>query len=331
MDKNIAYYIIKGLVDKTISKESRIKVKRWLIANDDNEAKVSALEQLWHNTLGQSTSYEVDCALQLFRQNRDSYDIRRKRKTLFFKIIRYSVAALFLFIFGVAIWRQSAVYITQQSEMTECVAQQGTIRTIHLSDGTVVKLNAGSSLHYPKQFNTLGKTREVYLEGEAFFDVAKDKSFPFVVHVENLKVQVLGTVFNIKAYPGEEHIVTTLLSGRVRLSSTDSSLVLHPNEQVLYSRANGVMKKALVDGETYESWVDGDLNFDDQPLSEIVHGIERKYNVVFVLAPGVDPARRFNLRFKKDETIDEICTVVSRVAMDIDYRRHGNKIILYMK
>lgn len=148
-----------------------------------------------------------------------------------------------------------------------------------LSDGSKIWLNSDTKLRFPDRFN--GNQRVVYLEGEAYFEVAPNAKMPFIVTVRNMKVEVLGTKFDVKAYKEDRMIYTTLLSGCVETSNLQSgqSVILHPNEQCLFDATKQQMKKRFVDAATFIGWKDGRFIFENEPLEEIMKQLCRWYNV----------------------------------------------------
>jgi transmembrane sensor len=144
-----------------------------------------------------------------------------------------------------------------------------------LPDGTKVWLNAASTLRFPTRFT--GNTREVELDGEAYFEVAKNQEMPFFVNAQEMKVKVLGTHFNVMAYKDEPEIITTLLEGKVKLSSTTRNVLLAPGEQGLFSANNFKVKKA--DLNEAVAWKNGYFIFNGENLSAIMRKISRWYDV----------------------------------------------------
>lgn len=154
---------------------------------------------------------------------------------------------------------------------------------IALSDGTTVHLNAGSSMRYPVKFLN-GKKRQVFLEGEAFFDVSTDKEHPFIVSTPEMDVTVLGTEFNVTAYPEDTYINTVLVEGEVNLSNTsdkqsDTVVQLRPGHKAEWDTYSGKAKVEKVDTDVYTSWVSGRLVLKNLPFKNIVKKLERRYNV----------------------------------------------------
>lgn len=146
-----------------------------------------------------------------------------------------------------------------------------------LGDGTVVWLNAGSSLKYPTTFS--GRERNVELTGEAYFQVAKNKDRPFSVAVNGMKVEVLGTHFNIMAYDNENAIETTLLEGSVKLTKDRHSKMLIPNQQgILNNGASGFQVRS-VNTESVIAWKNGFFKFDNENIETIMRKVARWYDV----------------------------------------------------
>lgn len=148
--------------------------------------------------------------------------------------------------------------------------------TVTLSDGTTVLLNAGSQLIFPDEFGK--ENREVYLKGEAMFDVAHDKDHPFIVKTDYFETKVLGTKFNLRSYSKEDTHVT-LIEGKVTVSKESApELTLKPNEQVAID-PHGDLKKQTVDTYPYLEWQNGFFYFDNVALSQIMEELGRWYNV----------------------------------------------------
>lgn len=150
-----------------------------------------------------------------------------------------------------------------------------------LSDGTKVHLNAMTSLRFPVTFDN--GPREVELEGEAYFEVSKTGQ-PFIVSTHGMQVEVLGTTFNISAYPREEY-QTTLVNGSVKVNTeTGKSCILKPSQQATLSPGNNSIQVRMVDAEFYTSWVKGKINFKDQRLEDIMKILSRWYDMDVIYA-----------------------------------------------
>ncbi|MRX68511.1 FecR family protein [Flavobacterium resistens] len=155
---------------------------------------------------------------------------------------------------------------------------------LQLSDGTVVSLNSGTTLRYPEQFGING-TRNIYLTGEAFFEVAKDKSHPFIVHANQANIEVLGTKFNVSAYPENPTVNGTLLEGSIQMYEAvnpSNAILLVPNQMATWQNNSKKIVIKEVDPAFYAAWTKGELAFKDTPFSTIAKIIQRTYDVEII-------------------------------------------------
>jgi transmembrane sensor len=157
------------------------------------------------------------------------------------------------------------------------VIPRGQEKLVKLPDGTTVYMNAASTLTYPTAFT--GKERVVMLKGEAYFDVTKDPEHPFIVETKFGDVKVLGTAFDINAYDDLGKCYTTLVRGKVQLTTKDDiTVMLTPGQQAVVSSSGDVSKRS-VDVTDYVSWMAGTYRFENTPLKEIMMIVERTYDV----------------------------------------------------
>lgn len=200
---------------------------------------------------------------------------------------------------------------------------------INLSDGTKVHLNAGTSLKYPVKFIG-GKARQVFLKGEAFFDVAKDEKHPFVVNADQLNVEVLGTQFNFSSYPEDVETDVVLVEGSVNLytpSDKNNHVLLKPGFKGSYSKsAAGQISTKPVITSIYTSWIDGELVFRNITFGDILKKMERHYNVEIINRNTQLTHEKFNASFR-NEPIEKILEYF-KITYGIDYSINNNKIII---
>lgn len=208
----------------------------------------------------------------------------------------------------------------------ELVIPRGGENTVILADGTTVHLNAGSKLTYPVRF--AGKRRVVALEGEAYFDVVKDETRPFIVQTHLGEVTVLGTAFNINAYT-DASVYTTLVHGKVQFSSSSiGTIILSPREQAVVS-ANG-SEKRMVDLDEYVGWVDGRYVFNNRPLGEIMQTFERWYDIqVYYETPHLRDIT-YSGSLKRYGTINSFLDALELTG-DLTYKISGRNILIYDK
>ena len=172
--------------------------------------------------------------------------------------------------------------------------------SLELADGTRVWLNAESRLRYPVVF--MGEERKVEMEGEVYFEVAKNREKPFIVTVNGVDIRVLGTSFNVSAY--QEEVVTTLVEGKVQLKRGDEQVVLSPNQQAIWS--DDKFKVKQVDARNYVLWKEEIFYFEDVDLERILDDMARWYNVnIFYMNPTLKKMK-FSVEIKRYEDINEI-------------------------
>lgn len=193
----------------------------------------------------------------------------------------YSNSGEIIFNRDEAVKRQTA---GKTPEMNTLIIPYGSRSLITLADGSRVWLNAGSRLIYPSEF--VDKRREVFLVGEAFFEVAKNEGQPFFVKTTDVEIKVLGTKFNISAYPEDYSVQTALTEGRVELSRTNAGLLekkiqLSPGELAYFNKKSGETTIHDVDVEYYSLWTKGLFSFSNTDLNRITRKLERYYNIQF--------------------------------------------------
>ncbi|MCR8668009.1 DUF4974 domain-containing protein [Aestuariibaculum sp. M13] len=200
---------------------------------------------------------------------------------------------------------------------------------IQLSDGTVVNLNAGTSLKYPVKF-IKGKQRTVFLKGEAFFNVAKDKTHPFIVNSDGLDVQVLGTQFNMSSYPEDVNTDVVLLEGSVYLTAVKdkgNSAILEPGFKGSINKfSQDKIEKKPVITSIYTAWIDGELVFRNITFKDMLKRMERHYNIEIVNNNSELKEEKFNASFRK-EPIEKILEYF-KITYGINYEIKDNKILI---
>lgn len=194
---------------------------------------------------------------------------------------------------------------------------------LQLCDGTIVYLNAMTKLRFPNYFD--GNTREVELEGEAYFKVAKNPEQPFVVKSANSVVYVYGTQFNISAYPGESNIHTTLVEGKLAVENSGQRREIRPGEQWCYHKANGKVTVEKVDVTLYTAWKDGRFRFNDARLDEIMQVVSRWYGVVVSYQSDDLKDLRFGCNFNRHSSIEPLLRVFE-ANNKIKIEQNGNQL-----
>lgn len=199
---------------------------------------------------------------------------------------------------------------------------------VQLSDGTVVHLNSGTSLRYPVQFGK-NRNRQVYLTGEAYFEVSKDKAHPFTVNSEEVNVEVLGTKFNVDSYANNSSTDVVLVEGKVSLykgKTNDNKVFLTPGFKASNLKGQTAFKTEQVNTDYYTAWVTGSLVFKNASFDDIIKKLERQYNVTFINRNKTLGKEIFNARFD-NEPIEVVLKYFSD-SYEIDYIINQDKITI---
>lgn len=266
-----------------------------------------------------------DNTLDILHEYISQKDKQIHRRRLLFTVLRWAAIFIFPILSGILCWNYSSKQAIDRYEMQQLYVEDGHTATLKLSDGSMVKLNGGSIILYPKEFSP-NRSRQIWLEGEAYLIVTHDESRPFHVNVDELDIRVLGTRFNVKAYRDEEEVTTTLEQGRVKVTSPTSSVVLNPNEQATYYRNRNRISVKNVIASNYNAWKEGQLIFEQAPLSNILSTLSHKYGVRFRTDSSIDLNRKYSVNFIASEQLDNILNVISAMSGNITFSRIGKNI-----
>ncbi len=340
--------IIARVLSGEYSDEDITALEKWLAESDGNLKDFSTLERLWvaSEITANKKNYNYSEAFEKFlNQTRKPALKGLTAMTLLRKSFKWAAIGLIIAALGsLTTYMVVTSAGNKNHEVYEVKSAAGSRSTVTLSDGSTVWLNAGSRLTYSGNF---GKgSREVRLEGEGYFNVAANNSDPFRVITSKLEITALGTSFNVKSYPGENYIQTTLVSGKVKIQRSEygeaeRGVFLEPNQQITYyldteqllvtsgtgSQAeerevvspeaspekSGLERIVLtkgVDPEIFTSWKDNRLIFDDEPFESIAVKLERRYGANIIIKDEEIKCKRFKGRF--DEiTIEQALSALS--------------------
>ena len=271
---------------------------------------------------------------------RDVFDECMKQARPYHRVTRLipyalaSAAVLALLIFLPHAHEQGRIEGEQRISAIEWVEESvplGETRVVTLSDGTVLHLNAGSRLTYPKEF--FGKTRNVFMSGEAFLQVAKDKDHPFVVNSGDLKVTVLGTTFNLKDFPDNRNVELLLMEGSVKVSLStgqgNREVMLTPGDKMRYNRLDGMVDITDFNPDKYKTFYeDNSLHFFDVEMSDIAKELSRRFDQEIVVTDERLASRRYFAIFTNNESLDDVLKVMNADGKMSVMRKGG---IIYLQ
>lgn len=319
--RNYIQQLVELFGHNDYSAGTRKKVQRWLADEEHVAEKEEALRMLWKQAGEREVPDGMQQSMWQMRQNIGMRPVAPKNYQLF---VWRAAAILLLAVSSVS------VYLMLEKErpvkdLVECYIPMAEIHELTLPDGTHVMLNSKSTLLYPEQF--AGDTRSVYLIGEADFKVKPDKKHPFIVKANDCQVTALGTEFNVNAYPESNELAATLLKGSVKVEFNNliSTVILKPNEQLIYNKQTKEHNLRLPEIGDVTAWQRGELVFSNMPLADIFTNLERKFPYIFVYSLHSMNNNTYTFRFQKQVTLKEVMEIISQVVGDINYVIKGNK------
>lgn len=208
------------------------------------------------------------------------------------------------------------------NKINTLTTNKGETYKVRLPDGTMVWLNAASSLKYPSSFTAL-KNRIVELTGEAYFEVSSDKAHPFFVKTNRQNVEVLGTHFNVSAYPEEHTTKTTLVEGSVKVSTPTQSRFIKPGEQLTLSSENK-LEITSIDARMAIAWKNDEFMFDDEPIEQVMNTLSRWYNIEIVYK-GPKPMERFGGGISRFDDFNKVLKMIQRTGA-AQFEIHGRTV-----
>lgn len=257
----------------------------------------------------------------------------RNLRKLWLSRIGYAAAILILVVSSslLTLWyTQNEEVVFVANEMNTLYTPAGQRACLVLQDGTEVWLNAKSKLVYPAQFT--GEERRVKVEGEAFFNVAKDSVKPFIVSAMDVEMKVLGTQFNVYCYPDVGYVETSLLEGSVRVffsGKEKEGILLKPDQQV--TAANGKMVVKPIRLNEHFLWRDGVYAFENEPLIDILKKLELYYDVKIVVEDTTMFNETYTGKFRQRDSLDDIFKILQQIRSFKFCKDTENNIITLSK
>lgn len=334
MNDDRIYRIIGRQLSGQASQAENRELEIWLAKNEHNKLIFQALREYWLSESAQNPNKEKVLQRLYKRMDESREEVKSVTRKEHVKrgptpTYLYRVAAVLVFLLIFLPWfiynnlaNRHKGEFEAINKMIEKVVPYGQKSTIRLSDGSIVKLNAGSKLSYPSQFNE--SSREVYLEGEAFFEIRKEENRPFLVISDDVVTTVLGTSFNIKAHQEENLIKVALVTGKVKVSVRSRNedqfdYTLTPNEMLTYHKERRTSKKDYFNASEALAWKDQTLFFANASLKEMTTVLQRWYGKEFVINNGNTITRKFSGKFENNRSLEYVLNVLSLNA-NFNYR-----------
>jgi len=323
------------LAEKNCTSQELSALKRWLSDPVAHSEVEGWLLEHWISSPEIDSNTMIETVFQQIQQ----YEKVHRQKSGFsltriLKVYQKVAAFLLIPLIGCGILYWISQYNQSAGQFTETIAPRGQKSQIVLSDGTKVWLNSDTKIKYPGNF---GKDqRDVYLDGEAFFEVSKNAHKPFLVHTNGLNIKVLGTKFNVKAYFDEDNVETSLFEGKISLLMTNpwsketAVREVKPGQSLLYSKANRELAYSRFPKEEINGWKKNQLIFKDDAFYNLVKRVERWYDVQIIYDEKQFNDRRLTVELYEGERLDRLMEVI-RLALSVNYKYEKGKIILTPK
>jgi len=298
-----------------VTDKEKLHIEEWLSYSEDNRKIASDIYYIYFAVDTVNTINRIDSPAALKSVNKR---LEKGRKVSFITWIQRVAAILFIpLLIGVLyneIKKEPVLYMEVQTN-------PGLISSVELPDGTRVWLNSGSTLKYPQSFDS--DTRDVYLEGEGYFSVAKDNKKKFMVNTYGqVKVEVLGTEFNVDAYRSNEFLATTLVEGSIRMTymeeGKEKNMIMKPEQKAIFTKEGELIEKNMTYLPKDVAWKEGRIVLRDTPLMEVLWILSKRFNVEFSLARESLKDNSFTGTFQ-----DQDLTVILehlKISSKINYR-----------
>lgn len=298
--------------------EDKERLISWINESPENKRYFQQSKNIWQVAHPAFTPDEIDLP-EAYSRIMERVGSARSYWRTFSRYWQYTAAVLVLPL----VLFSSYAYMKYMHDVSASVVYQevfssfGSLSKIELPDGSIAWLNAGSSLKYPTTFEP--HKRNVFLKGEAFFEVESDPENPFTVEVNGVDVMAVGTQFNVEAYPGDSLMAVTMAKGKVNVKlDSGNTLSLTPGERMGYNLKTNVSRVTATDPYKWCAWKDGLLVFRDDPLEYVLKKLNQTFNADIQLRDKELASHPYRATFHK-ESLDEILRLL-RLTAPIEYR-----------
>ena len=334
---------IIGYLTQSLNPEETQSLQAWISESDENREYFTDMQEMWLSASDESDERAFDKAkaYQFFlsqvqpstqfqpsiqTQHSEQTTIKKKTPRLIRRWMYAAAVVALVFISGTIAYHGGKMEI--QNKLTQILVEAplGSKTKLFLPDGTLVWLNAGSTLSYAQNFGV--NDRHLNLSGEGYFEVTKNKELPFEVCTHDLKVKVLGTKFNFRNYEDDIEAEVCLLEGKVALSTDQKEVELNPDQKALLDKKTGKLSVSDTEATYSSEWTNDFLYFDEKLLPDITKKLERSYNVKITIADDTLRTFRFFGKFRrKEQNIREVMDMLSSTEK-MTYTMDGKNIVI---
>ena len=324
--------LIVNYLSHQLSPDEKEELHTWLSQSDENRRYFIEMQDLWNtlatqdkDTFDSEAAYRRFKARISFQQQPDG-----KKRRHFPAPVYWAAAVVLAFVLGgLSFLVINNEIIQHNTKQYAIYVPYGAKTRVVLPDNSVVWLNAGSTLRYGQNFGQ--KSRQVALVGEGYFEIAHNPAMPFTVNANQASVKVLGTKFDVKAYPEDKQLDVTLLRGSIQLTTIyqpNKSLKLIPNQLAIVDKTQQNVTVEKVDACEAAAWTKGKIVFDEELFGQIVRRLERDYNVTIDVKDPKINSLRFYGDFRNAQSIQEILNIMTS-NNEFHYTMNQNHISVY--
>ncbi len=328
---NLSEDIINKYLTGQCTEEELIEVNTWMKESEENARQLFHMEEIYH--LGKFNQYAdgqrmVRAEKQLYKKLDDEKGKQNKILRMH-RWMRYAAAIAAILVIG-----GGAGYWFYQSgtdqQMMVAVANEGIVKEVVLPDGTKVWLNNSAILKYPREFSE--KERNVHLEGEAYFEVTKNRHKPFTIQSDAMRIRVLGTRFNFKCDKRCRIAEATLIEGEIEVKGNkeEGQIILAPGQRAELNKNNGRLTVKQVDAKMDAVWHDNLIPFQKADIFTITKALERFYDVKIILSPDIQSNKTYSGVLKRKADIESVLKSLQN-SIPIDYKIVGSNIFISPK
>ena len=326
---NLSEEIINKYLTGQCSEEELIEVNAWTKESEENACQLFRMEEIYH--LGKFDQYANEQRIhraekQLYKKLDEEKSKQRKATLNMQRWMKYAAMIAVILVIG-----GGAGYWLYQNgndqQMMVAVANEGIVKEVILPDGTKVWLNNSATLKYPREFSE--KERNVYLDGEAYFEVTKNRHKPFTVQSDAMRVRVLGTTFNFKSDKNCRIAEATLIEGEIEVKGNkeEGQIILAPGQRAELNKNNRRLTVKQVNAKLDAVWHDNLIPFQQADIFTISKALERFYDVKIILSPDIQADKTYSGVLKRKSNIESVLKSLQN-SIPIDYKIVGNNIFI---
>lgn len=330
---------IWGKLSRYLAGESDSKLEEeindWTKSKKRNQNVFNILVEVWsHNPI---QTHDSSSIFRKFRNRVNHYErVSRPRRFIYYGL---RISAIIIVLFSISVLVQKYIISAGEPQISynEIFVPKGNRTSIVLPDSTRVWVSNGTNLRYPCQFSET--TRELYLSGEAYFEVTHNEKKPFIVNIGENRIKVLGTKFSVLAYPDDNIVKADLISGKIQFDIHSKGTVDHfksfivkPGRSFAYNKSSNSTTESKIQNDFYDYWLKGVYNFKNESLESLAKKVDRIFNIQMVFENEYLKGKRYNGSLSVDDNIFKFIEAIKQTSVDpIEYKLEKNKLYIKLK